>query len=142
MRATLMYGAGDVRIESIPDAAILHPTDALIRVRACVCGSDLWPYNEMPRGGAPRPMGHEAIGLVEAVGAEVRRIKVGDLVDHPLRLLGRLLHVLPREPADVLPAWRLLRRRRGGRRRAGRSAVAFHLPMARSIRSARPVTMP
>ena len=48
MRATVMYGAGDVRVENVPDAAIVEPTDALVSVtRACICGSDLWPYNLM-----------------------------------------------------------------------------------------------
>ena len=48
MRATVMYGAGDVRVENVPDARIVEPTDALVRVtRACICGSDLWPYNLM-----------------------------------------------------------------------------------------------
>jgi threonine dehydrogenase-like Zn-dependent dehydrogenase len=45
MRATVVYGAGDVRIENVPDASLVEPTDALLRVtRACSCGSDLWPY--------------------------------------------------------------------------------------------------
>jgi threonine dehydrogenase-like Zn-dependent dehydrogenase len=45
MQATIMYGAGDVRIETVPDARIIEPTDALVRVtRAAICGSDLWPY--------------------------------------------------------------------------------------------------
>jgi threonine dehydrogenase-like Zn-dependent dehydrogenase len=44
MRATLIYGAGDARVEDVPDAALREPTDALMRVvRACICGSDLWP---------------------------------------------------------------------------------------------------
>ncbi|MGW8882649.1 IMP dehydrogenase, partial [Streptomyces mirabilis] len=48
MRATLMYGAGDVRVENVPDPVIKHPTDALVRITAsCVCGSDLWPYASM-----------------------------------------------------------------------------------------------
>lgn len=84
MRATIMHGAGDVRIEQRPDAAIERPADAVIRVmRACICGSDLWPFNEMEPVAGGRPMGHEAIGLVEAVGADVRRIKAGDLVIMP-----------------------------------------------------------
>jgi len=84
MRATVMYAAGDVRVENVPDATLVEPTDALIRItRACICGSDLWPYNELARGAPPRPMGHEAIGIVEAVGKEVRKIKVGQLVVMP-----------------------------------------------------------
>jgi len=84
MRATVMYGAGDVRIENVPDPKILEPTDAVIRVtRACVCGSDLWPYQKMERSDTGRVMGHEAIGVVEDVGADVRRIKRGDFVIMP-----------------------------------------------------------
>ncbi len=83
MRATLMHGRHDVRVESVPDATIQEPTDALIRVtRACICGSDLWPYNGGPNYAGQR-MGHEAIGMVEAVGSEVRTLKKGDLVIMP-----------------------------------------------------------
>src|SRR3954468_24368975 len=84
MRATLMYAAGDVRIEDVPDPSIVEPTDAIIRVTsACVCGSDLWPYADLAPTETGRPMGHEAIGLVEDVGADVRTIKRGDLVVMP-----------------------------------------------------------
>jgi threonine dehydrogenase-like Zn-dependent dehydrogenase len=84
MRATIMHRAHDVRIENIPDAKIVQPTDAVIRVtRACICGSDLWPYNDLEPTPAGMRMGHEAIGLVEAVGPDVQRIKVGDLVIMP-----------------------------------------------------------
>ncbi|MEA3013732.1 MAG: hypothetical protein QOD42_2277 [Sphingomonadales bacterium] len=84
MKATVMYAAGDVRIENVPDAAIVEPTDALVRVtRACICGSDLWPYNDLPPTPEGRRMGHEAIGVVEAVGRDVARIKVGDVVIMP-----------------------------------------------------------
>ncbi len=84
MRATIMYKAGDVRIENIPDAAIKESTDALIRIaRACICGSDLWPYKLKGRGSDPQPMGHEAIGVVEDVGSEVRTLKRGDVVVMP-----------------------------------------------------------
>jgi threonine dehydrogenase-like Zn-dependent dehydrogenase len=79
-----MYSAGDVRIENVPDPQIIEPTDAIIRVtRACVCGSDLWPYQKMERSDTGRVMGHEAIGVVEDVGADVRRIKRGDFVIMP-----------------------------------------------------------
>ena len=84
MRATIMYGAGDVRIETVPDARLIEPTDALITVgRACICGSDLWPYNLMEPAGTGRPMGHEAIGVVDAVGADVHTLKAGDVVVMP-----------------------------------------------------------
>ncbi len=84
MRATIMYGAGDVRIENVPDACLIEPTDALVVVtRAGICGSDLWPYKSMQASETGRRMGHEFIGVVEAVGADVRKIKVGDLVVAP-----------------------------------------------------------
>lgn len=84
MRAAIMYRAGDVRIENVPDAAIVEQTDAVIRVsRACICGSDLWPYKDLEPTPGGRPMGHEAIGVVESVGSEVRRFKRGDLVVMP-----------------------------------------------------------
>jgi threonine dehydrogenase-like Zn-dependent dehydrogenase len=84
MRATVMYEAGDVRVENVPDATIIEPTDAVVRVTlACICGSDLWPYKSMERDETGRVMGHEAIGIVEATGADVRSIKQGDLVVMP-----------------------------------------------------------
>ena len=84
MKATVMYGAGDVRVENVPDAQIAKPTDALLRVtRACICGSDLWPYNQMEPSETGRRMGHEFIGVVDAVGADVRTVKPGDLVVAP-----------------------------------------------------------
>ena len=84
MKATVMYGAGDVRVENVPDARITEPTDALLRVtRACICGSDLWPYNQMEPSETGRRMGHEFIGVVDAIGADVRTVKPGDLVVVP-----------------------------------------------------------
>jgi len=79
-----MYGAGDVRVEHVPDARIVKPTDALVTVtRACICGSDLWPYKSMKPSETGRRMGHEFIGLVQDVGAEVRTVKKGDVVVAP-----------------------------------------------------------
>ena len=79
-----MYSPGDVRVESVPDARLLEPTDALLVVtRACICGSDLWPYKSMEPSEKGRRMGHEFIGVIEAVGREVRTIKPGDLVVAP-----------------------------------------------------------
>jgi len=79
-----MYGAGDVRVETVPDARIIEPTDALLTVtRGCICGSDLWPYKSMEPSEKGRRMGHEFIGVIEDVGAEVRTLKPGDLVVAP-----------------------------------------------------------
>src|SRR4051812_27137789 len=84
MRATVMFGAGDVRIEDVPDATIKVPTDVLLRItRACICGSDLWPYKSLEPTETGRRMGHEFIGVVEAVGADVRTLKPGDLAVAP-----------------------------------------------------------
>ncbi len=84
MKATVMYGAGDVRVENVPDAQIKESTDALVVVtHAAICGSDLWPYKGMPASEVGQRMGHEFIGIVEAVGKDVHKIKVGDLVAAP-----------------------------------------------------------
>ena len=84
MRATVMYGAGDVRVETVPDAGLVEPTDALVAVtRSAICGSDLWPYRQMAPDETGRRMGHEFIGVVEAVGADVRTLQAGDLVVTP-----------------------------------------------------------
>jgi threonine dehydrogenase-like Zn-dependent dehydrogenase len=79
-----MYRAGDVRVENVADQTIVNATDALIRItRACICGSDLWPYKELVPVAGGRRMGHEAIGVVEAIGKDVRRVKRGDVVVMP-----------------------------------------------------------
>ncbi len=79
-----MYGAGDVRVESVPDAGLVEPTDALVSVTcAAICGSDLWPYKTMEHDETGRRMGHEFIGVVDAVGADVRTLKPGALVVAP-----------------------------------------------------------
>src|SRR5437762_1898206 len=84
MRATVMYGAGVVRVENVPDARLVEPTDALVRVtRAAICGGDIWPYNQMQPSAAGQRMGHEFIGVVEAVGADVRTVEAGDVVVAP-----------------------------------------------------------
>jgi threonine dehydrogenase-like Zn-dependent dehydrogenase len=84
MQATLMYEAGDVRVEDVPDPSIEEPTDAILRVtRACICGSDLWPYGSLEPTETGRPMGHEAIGVVEDIGEEVRDVEPGQLVVMP-----------------------------------------------------------
>lgn len=84
MKATVMYGAGDVRVEEVPDPIIQKPTEALIRVTyACVCGSDLHPYHDLGDTPEGRRMGHEAIGVVEEIGDDVRTLAIGDTVIVP-----------------------------------------------------------
>jgi threonine dehydrogenase-like Zn-dependent dehydrogenase len=84
MKATLIYGAGDVRVEHVPDPKLLEPTDAVVRVlRACVCGSDLWPYGSKPAQDHGDRIGHEFLGVVEDIGADVTGIKPGDVVVAP-----------------------------------------------------------
>jgi threonine dehydrogenase-like Zn-dependent dehydrogenase len=81
MRAAVMYGPGDVRVDKRDDPQIVEPTDAIIRVSAaCVCGSDLWPYRGIEDLEWPAPMGHEYAGIVQEVGAEVETIKPGQFV--------------------------------------------------------------
>ena len=83
MRATVYHGPYSLEVVERPDPVITAPTDAVVRVSlGCVCGSDLWYY----RGESPHalgPIGHEFIGIVEAVGADVRGLAAGDLVVAP-----------------------------------------------------------
>ncbi|UUW88068.1 zinc-dependent alcohol dehydrogenase family protein [Nocardioides sp. WV_118_6] len=84
MRATTIHGTRDIRVDEVPDPQLKRPTDAIVKVTAgCICGSDLWPYRgENPiRPGAT--IGHECIGVVEEVGAEVRDFRPGDYVIVP-----------------------------------------------------------
>jgi threonine dehydrogenase-like Zn-dependent dehydrogenase len=83
VRAAIFNGPGAVEAGERPDPVVQEPTDAVVRVvLGCVCGSDLWYY----RGESPHaagPIGHEFIGVVERVGAEVRGVREGDLVVAP-----------------------------------------------------------
>lgn len=84
MRATVIHGPHDIRIEEVPDPQIQHPTDAVVRVvNACICGSDLWAYRGVAAREAGQRIGHEFLGLVESVGSEVTGFKPGDFVVAP-----------------------------------------------------------
>ncbi|CAB4942161.1 unannotated protein [freshwater metagenome] len=84
MRATTIHAPGDIRFEEVPDPRIEAPTDAIVKVVAgCICGSDLWPYrghNDIDGGST---IGHECVGVVEEVGADVKDVRVGDFVVVP-----------------------------------------------------------
>jgi threonine dehydrogenase-like Zn-dependent dehydrogenase len=85
MRAAVFCGPRCIEVADRPDPVVTAPTDAVVRVvLGCVCGSDLWYW----RGESPHtlgPIGHEFIGTVEQVGAEVRGIAKGDFVIAPFK---------------------------------------------------------
>ncbi len=81
MRSTIIHGTRDIRLEERPDATIIEPTDAVVRtVAACVCGSDLWRYRGIQEVTRPTPIGHEYVGVVEAVGEAVTTVAPGQFV--------------------------------------------------------------
>jgi threonine dehydrogenase-like Zn-dependent dehydrogenase len=83
MKAAIFKGPGAVEAGERPDPVIQQPTDAIVRVvLGCVCGSDLWYYRGESQH-AVGSIGHEFIGIVEQAGAEVRGVRVGDLVIAP-----------------------------------------------------------
>jgi threonine dehydrogenase-like Zn-dependent dehydrogenase len=84
VRATVFHGPGDVRVEDVPDPRIEQPTDAIVRVvHACVCGSDLWSYRGISDKDPGSRTGHEFLGVIEDVGADVRSVRRGDTVISP-----------------------------------------------------------
>ena len=84
MLATVIHAARDIRVEEVPDPVLSTGGDAVVRVvAACVCGSDLWPYRGITPTHAPHRIGHEFVGVVEAIGDDVQRIAVGDFVIAP-----------------------------------------------------------
>jgi threonine dehydrogenase-like Zn-dependent dehydrogenase len=81
MHGTLIHAPRDIRFEERPDPTIVEPTDAIVRtVATCVCGSDLWRYRGPGEIARPTPIGHEYVGVVEEVGADVRTVRPGQLV--------------------------------------------------------------
>ena len=84
MRVTTIHGPRDIRLEDRPEPTIDEPHEAIIKVTAaCVCGSDLWPYRGENDIDAGSTIGHECVGVVEEVGAEVTSFKPGDFVSVP-----------------------------------------------------------
>lgn len=84
MKATVFHKPKDVRVEDVPDAGIVEPRDAVVRVTStAICGSDLHIYNGFIPQLRPMTLGHEFMGIVEDVGAEVTNLKRGDRVVVP-----------------------------------------------------------
>jgi len=84
VRAAIFRGVKTIQVEQIPDATLLAPTDAVVQItHACICGTDLWAYRDPGSYQVGWPIGHEWIGIVTDVGAEVHTIKVGDRVIAP-----------------------------------------------------------
>lgn len=84
MDAAVFYGEGDIRVEERPEPRIESPTDAVVRVtHTAVCGSDLWPYRGYQDREAGTGIGHEPMGIVEAVGEDVTSLEPGDRVLAP-----------------------------------------------------------
>jgi threonine dehydrogenase-like Zn-dependent dehydrogenase len=88
MKAVTWHGTHDVRVDTVPDPAIQEPTDAIVRVTSTgICGSDLHLYEVLgPYIDAGDILGHEPIGVVEEVGAEVTHIAAGDRVVIPFNI--------------------------------------------------------
>jgi threonine dehydrogenase-like Zn-dependent dehydrogenase len=88
MKAVAWHGTHDVRVDTVPDPTIEHPTDAIIRVTSSgICGSDLHLYEVLgPFLDSGDILGHEPMGVVEEVGAEVEQVKPGDRVVIPFNI--------------------------------------------------------
>ena len=125
MKATLIYGAGDVRVEEVPDPKVENPTDAVVRItHSCICGSDLWPYKNREATEQGGRIGHEFIGVVEETGSDVSRVKRGDLVVAPFFYADGTCEYCRAGPDQRVPErQRLGRRDRRGAGRGGPRAV-------------------
>jgi len=87
MRAAVFHGPGDIRIDRVPDPRIEKPTDAIVRIsHTAICGSDLWFYRGQHEYQTGWRVGHEPMGVVEAVGNEVHTVKPGDFVIAPFAI--------------------------------------------------------
>lgn len=84
MKAVILHGKGDVRVESVPDPKLHDATDAIVRITtSAICGSDLHPFHGRMPPDNPFSIGHEFVGVVEEVGTEIRRIRRGHRVVAP-----------------------------------------------------------
>nr|WP_231876302.1 alcohol dehydrogenase catalytic domain-containing protein [Azotobacter vinelandii]WKN21540.1 alcohol dehydrogenase catalytic domain-containing protein [Azotobacter vinelandii] len=89
MKALCWHGKNDIRCDTVPDPAIEDPRDAIVKVSSCaICGSDLHLYDHFIPGMEHGDiMGHEFMGEVVEVGADTKRLKVGDRVVGPFTIV-------------------------------------------------------
>lgn len=85
MKAVVFHDVGDIRLDDVPEPTIQAPTDAIVRITAsAICGTDLHfvrgTFSGMVKGTI---LGHEAVGIVEELGSDVRNLQVGDRVVVP-----------------------------------------------------------
>lgn len=82
MKAIVFHGVGDIRLDDVPDPKIEEPTDAVVRITAsAICGTDLHMVRGTFTGMEPGTiLGHEAVGVVEELGEDVRNFEIGDRV--------------------------------------------------------------
>jgi len=85
MKAVVFHDIGDIRLDDVPEPKIEEPTDAIIRITAsAICGTDLH-FIRGTIGGVKKGtiLGHEAVGIIEALGSDVRNLQIGDRVVVP-----------------------------------------------------------
>jgi threonine dehydrogenase-like Zn-dependent dehydrogenase len=84
MRAATLASPGNVLVTDVDDPVIVNPTDVIVEVTAaCICGSDLWPFRGIHPTAPGQRLGHEFVGTVVEVGAEVRTVRSGQFVIAP-----------------------------------------------------------
>jgi alcohol dehydrogenase len=75
LKAAIFKGPGKIKVEEVPDPKIQNPDEAIVKVAyACICGSDLWPYRGLSPKDPDTRIGHEFMGIVEAVGDDVKNL--------------------------------------------------------------------
>ncbi|MDB5170533.1 MAG: dehydrogenase [Candidatus Saccharibacteria bacterium] len=87
MKAAIFQGKGKIEVQEVPDPVIQNPDEVIVKItHSCICGSDLWFYRGLSPKDEGSRIGHEFMGIVEAVGDEVKNLKIGDLVIAPFSI--------------------------------------------------------
>lgn len=144
MRGLAFHAPGDVRFESVPDARLETPRDAVVRVeRTAICGSDLHVYRGHEAGlDAGTLMGHEFLGTVEAVGDEVTGLRPGDRVIAPFSVSCGACYFCARDLPSRCVESQLFGWVQDGRGLQGGQAEQVRVPLASSSLVALPPGVP